>query len=740
MIQRGYSILVMLAMVTMISLYAIVSQLEVASRRYVREEATMKSLALAKEALIGYAVTYRDNHATEVFGYLPCPDSSDKSGLYHPGDGTAAGSCGNAGQASIGLLPYKTLGLPDLRDADGYCLWYAVSGSHKNSPKGSSASAPILMNWDAQGQFSVMGQAGNLVSAPDDAQGGVVAVIFAPGAALAGQTRSATGYPCAADPARYSDYLDGAYSFPNTGATFVQGSRASASNNDVLMWLSAKEIFDRIRLRADFRNLSTGAPAGQINRFLEETSVALEKLIQDDLLIHAGIPTHAQPTALKPPATNVPYAAYYQQYSGKLIGEPPNVGTLGDSSYDAYLTNWREHLRYAVCSSLTAGCLTVAGQSGCRGILLFGGERVGGGPRPSSEKVPAAFPASPSPLTAYLADYFEANNGTGGLDMLASAGTTFSGANAYSDTHRSADAGSCLFPGAFISFGNDIGNFSRAISNANYPAAAINAAAQTISLGQPAAISATGCAWYPNPLSLNTKLRAYFKFSIASRGEGFVFAIADANPARNSLPPGCGATAGGSLGYAGGAINYPKIGLETDSRSSSAQNDPSSNHFAFVYWGGASSGSDDNTHAAGSRGSGSEPYNPRSLTSDTGISSVKSSDPNLPYGGTLPINADIHVRLDLTRTYPSAPGQGQYQLQAYVAAQFLGCQLTDFQNLSQDMSMLCKQAAKISDVIVIDDIAGLGPAMQNVYVGFTTAQDASSPQQISISDLLIRSF
>jgi len=237
-------------------------------------------------------------------------------------------------------------------------------------------------------------------------------------------------------------------------------------------------------------------------------------------------------------------------------------------------------------------------------------------------------------------------------------------------------------------------------------------------------------------------LRAYFKFSIATRGEGFVFAIVDANPALNSSPPGCGAS-GNALGYAGGTLNFPKIGLEVDTRQSPARNDPGADHFAFVYWGGTTSSSDDNMHGAGTPGSGSQPYNPRSLTNDKGISSVKKSDAYLSYDGSLPVNTEIHVRFDLVRRYPAAAAstnQGEYQLRAYVASRFGDCQLADFQNLAADLNHLCKQTEKISDTLVIDDVATSGAALQSVYVGFSDGQSAASPQRISIADFMVRSF
>src|SRR5438105_759389 len=92
-----------------------------------RESASERALAQAREALLAYAA--ERPITTEVGpGYLPCPDTDD--------DGWAEATCGSLsghlGQADrLGRLPWKTLGLPDLRDGHGERLWYAVSTKHK---------------------------------------------------------------------------------------------------------------------------------------------------------------------------------------------------------------------------------------------------------------------------------------------------------------------------------------------------------------------------------------------------------------------------------------------------------------------------------------------------------------------------------------------------------------------------------------------------------------------------------
>src|SRR5689334_19147629 len=82
-----------------------------AKRSIEAERITAAALADAKTALIGYAVGIRVDAGvagTPRIGDLPCPDITNT--------GVAGGSCSNGGGTTIGRLPWKTLGLPDLRD------------------------------------------------------------------------------------------------------------------------------------------------------------------------------------------------------------------------------------------------------------------------------------------------------------------------------------------------------------------------------------------------------------------------------------------------------------------------------------------------------------------------------------------------------------------------------------------------------------------------------------------------
>lgn len=169
-----------------------------------RNRRTAESLAIAKAALIGYAIGVSNFSSDQRPGDLPCPDRNDS--------GNAGTSCGNASgnqQARrLGRLPWKTLGLPDLRDGDGERLWYAVSNNFKNNTRTAcpTSGQPGCLNSDSRGTITVRNSTGTLIhdgTNPDPyTPSGVVAVIIAPGAALKRQgaasiqNRTCTGGTC----------------------------------------------------------------------------------------------------------------------------------------------------------------------------------------------------------------------------------------------------------------------------------------------------------------------------------------------------------------------------------------------------------------------------------------------------------------------------------------------------------------------------------------------------------------
>lgn len=243
--QRGAVLMVMLVILVMGALTYLVNSLSTSAQKTARQETTAQALAQAKEALIGYAITYGDTHSGQVHGYLPCPDiDGNGSGNL---EGSSELSCGSKNVSSIGRLPWKTLGLPALRDSDGECLWYAVSGTFQSNQK------TDLMNWDTPGLLEILNANGATIAQ------NVVAVVFAPGAVLGNQNRSANGNaPLCGGNYTASNYLDsdGTINNANISSTANATSQfllsASTQINDQIIFITRDDIFNAMTRRADF--------------------------------------------------------------------------------------------------------------------------------------------------------------------------------------------------------------------------------------------------------------------------------------------------------------------------------------------------------------------------------------------------------------------------------------------------------------------------------------------------------
>ena len=293
--QRGSAFL--LAMLLVFAAVGVVLAVELAasSTAAQRDRVSDRALAQAREALIAYAAD-RPINASVGPGYLPCPDLDD--------DGWAEATCGSqngdSGQSErLGRLPWKTLGLPDLRDGSGERLWYAVSSKYKGLLNCGVSPACLDMTPDAAlGTISVRDNAGSILHDGTIAEayraeaGGAVAVVFAPGPALARiggieaaeQRRECAPGECDAagrcvtdppqraarcDPANYLDKAPGARYGDEDNADFIDrndaAGRARNANgfihgpvvlpdgrlavNDRLAVIAYRDVMPRIRQR-----------------------------------------------------------------------------------------------------------------------------------------------------------------------------------------------------------------------------------------------------------------------------------------------------------------------------------------------------------------------------------------------------------------------------------------------------------------------------------------------------------
>lgn len=181
--QRGAAFILSVFILTIIGVSAFIAISSGTRGEIESERVTVAALAEAKAALIGYAAAVQLTGA-ERPGDMPCPDLDN--------DGDADPPCATEAR-SLGRLPWRTLGLRDLRDGSGERLWYAVSASFRNNPRsgcGNPSDAGCL-NSDSRGTLTVR-TSDDVVLAdgtnPDPfVPSGAVAVILAPGSVLTRQ-------------------------------------------------------------------------------------------------------------------------------------------------------------------------------------------------------------------------------------------------------------------------------------------------------------------------------------------------------------------------------------------------------------------------------------------------------------------------------------------------------------------------------------------------------------------------
>jgi hypothetical protein len=253
--ERGAALV---AVATLLSLAVVVSLTAAIARSATsprRAAVSDQALAVAREALIAHAAS-RPLDEIVGPGYLPCPDLDD-DGWAEPTCGSMSGETGQ--WQRLGRLPWKTLGLPDLRDAFGERLWYAVSSKHKGLLNCTVSPACLDMSPEAAiGTITVRDAAGAVIhdgtaTGPyEPGRGGAAAVVIAPGPPVArwagldapagGQVRTCDGGSCNAagrcltepptltpkcNPANYLDRAPGPAHSDEDNARFVDRNDAA---------------------------------------------------------------------------------------------------------------------------------------------------------------------------------------------------------------------------------------------------------------------------------------------------------------------------------------------------------------------------------------------------------------------------------------------------------------------------------------------------------------------------------
>jgi type II secretory pathway pseudopilin PulG len=240
--QRGAALMIIIVILVVAIVAGLVGALSLSALNSARQEKTSAALAQAKDALLGRAVS-NDN----MPGSLPCPDQMTTIvGTNVPDDGIADLLVGNDCPSYIGRLPWKTLGLSDLRDGSGERLWYALSPAFRDD----NSARPL--NSNTKGTLNITGT---------QTASNVIAIVFAPGNILStpSQSRSATqtaactttGTTVAASLCA-TNYLEGSNKNLSSAAspnTNYISADASNTFNDQLLYIATKDLMPMVEKR-----------------------------------------------------------------------------------------------------------------------------------------------------------------------------------------------------------------------------------------------------------------------------------------------------------------------------------------------------------------------------------------------------------------------------------------------------------------------------------------------------------
>ncbi len=237
--QKGAALIIFALILALAATAFLVSQLDGSGVKIERDKKTAVALAEAKMALIGFAARSGTAVGTARPGDLPCPDTDN--------DGSANVCLANA----IGRLPWKTLGISDLRDGYGERLWYAVSVNFKSNPR------IYPLNSDTLGTITLRETTGNILNDGSLANG-LAAIVLSPGAVIRRQD-AVNQVRDVANQNNPINYLDVAFgednqNFINSDTNgFIKGPIKDANGdvilNDQLISVTQEEVITSVEQR-----------------------------------------------------------------------------------------------------------------------------------------------------------------------------------------------------------------------------------------------------------------------------------------------------------------------------------------------------------------------------------------------------------------------------------------------------------------------------------------------------------
>jgi len=207
--QQGVALLLFVIALVLAASAMLLKNLNRAQTEAAATRHTLQQLKRARDALVGYALNGADSPGSMNIrpGRLPCPA--------YTLDGVSAPACPPTpgGYIQPGRLPWRTLGLAELRDSDNEPLWYVPAIEFSNNQ------APINSNNDTT-KLRI-----------DTSTNPLVAIILSPGTALSKQSRPAGNLAAQLDPTRYFEDVNALAAT----AYVTQPVNSSAAFNDRLL-------------------------------------------------------------------------------------------------------------------------------------------------------------------------------------------------------------------------------------------------------------------------------------------------------------------------------------------------------------------------------------------------------------------------------------------------------------------------------------------------------------------------
>ncbi len=419
--QQGLAMLILVFMIVLAFTGYMVSGLNSDAYKRNREQQTVRALAQAKEALIGWSVAH-----PEYPGIMPFPDRNADGDYDGNSDCVPAvalnyshliGRLPNAVQTApcIGALQNGLSG--SFVDGEGEPLWYAVSRNLiRTSVAGAVVINPSIINTPTFNWLIVRDKNGQIIS------NRVAAVIMAPGRVVGAQNRAGG----IAGPAAYLDgavvngvpYSNADYTIPNENFIMSEDMQHVANPhpvyaqpyqfNDKLSYITIDELMLALEQRAirEARNALNAyylaSDLNPANRYYPYAAVL-------------GDLNHA--------CEDVTLAGALPLNSALATCTHPNVGLNALLPNWFIESQWHDFIYYVIsndCSFATPGCLgggnlSAGAQLNVNALLISSGAALVGQVRPSNNPV----------------DYLDSIENTDGDNVFDAVGTVLS--NIYND-------------------------------------------------------------------------------------------------------------------------------------------------------------------------------------------------------------------------------------------------------------------------------------------------------------------